>query len=40
LAQNGEIMKSIIGFYTKAKAYESLSNFYDSCSQIEIDECG
>eukprot|EP01050_Picozoa_sp_SAG11_P019617 SAG11_NODE_3158_length_2643_cov_2.460299_3_plen_166_part_00 len=31
-------MKSIIAFYTKAKQYESLSNFYDSCSQIEIDE--
>ena len=35
---NGEIMKSIITFYTKAKAFESLSSFYESCSQVEIDE--
>eukprot|EP00736_Rhodelphis_marinus_P013329 Rmarinus@m.1241 len=33
-----EIMKSIIQFYTKAKALESLSGFYDACSQVEIDE--
>ena len=31
-------MKSIITFYTKAKAFESLSSFYESCSQVEIDE--
>merc|ERR1711998_140947 len=37
-SDNGDIMKAIINFYTKAKQYESLSNFYDSCSQIEIDE--
>ena len=36
---NGEIMKSIVTFYTKAKAFEPLSSFYDSCSQVEIDEC-
>jgi len=35
---NGGIMKNIIGFYTKAKAFESLSGFYESCSQVEIDE--
>jgi len=35
---NGEIMKNIIGFYTKAKSFESLSGFYESCSQVEIDE--
>ena len=33
---NGEIMKSIITFYTKAKAFESLSSFYESCSQVRI----
>ena len=31
---NVEIMKSIIMFYTKAKAFESLSVFYDSCAQV------
>jgi len=35
---DGEIMKNIITFYTKAKAFESLSGFYESCSQVEIDE--
>lgn len=31
-------MKTIIQFYTKAKAFESLANFYDACAQVEIDE--
>lgn len=31
-------MKTIISFYQKAKAYESLANFYDACAQVEIDE--
>ena len=31
-------MKTIINFYKKAKAYESLANFYDACAQVEIDE--
>ena len=31
-------MKTIISFYTKAKAFESLANFYDACAQVEIDE--
>jgi len=35
---DAEIMKSIIQFYTKAKAMDSLSTFYESCAQIEIDE--
>jgi intraflagellar transport protein 140 len=35
---NPALMKSIIKFYTKAKAYEQLSAFYDSCAQFEIDE--
>lgn len=33
-----EIMKAIITFYTKAKAFMQLSGFYDSCAQVEIDE--
>jgi intraflagellar transport protein 140 len=33
-----DIMKSIITFYTKAKAFEQLAGFYDSCAQVEIDE--
>ncbi|KAL9643912.1 hypothetical protein ABK040_013321 [Willaertia magna] len=33
-----EIIKSIISFYTKAKAWKFLSNFFENCSQIEIDE--
>lgn len=35
---DGGIMKSIIQFYTKAKAMDSLSTFYEACAQIEIDE--
>ncbi|GMI07811.1 hypothetical protein TrVE_jg6403 [Triparma verrucosa] len=33
-----DIMKNIITFYTKAKAFEQLASFYDACSQVEIDE--
>lgn len=33
-----EVMKTIISFYQKAKAFESLANFYDACAQVEIDE--
>jgi intraflagellar transport protein 140 len=32
--RDGEIMKAIITFYSKAKAYEQLSGFYDSCAQV------
>ena len=32
------MMKKIIEFYTKAKAYKQLAMFYDACSQLEIDE--
>ncbi|KAJ3242971.1 hypothetical protein HDU78_000924 [Chytriomyces hyalinus] len=35
---NANVMKAIITFYTKARAHESLASFYDSCSQVEIDE--
>lgn len=33
-----EIIKNIIGFYTKAKSFESLAIFYDVCAQAEMDE--
>lgn len=32
------LMKQIITFYSKAKAFEQLSGFYDACAQVEIDE--
>ena len=35
---DGEVMKAIVQFYTKAAAVESLAAFYDSCAVIEIDE--
>ena len=35
---NQDVMKAIINFYTKARAMDSLSTFYEACSQIEIDE--
>ena len=31
-------MNTIINFYKKAKANESLSNFYQACAQVEMDE--
>lgn len=33
-----DIMKAIINFYTRAKAFVQLAGFYDSCAQVEIDE--
>ena len=33
-----DIMMNIIASYTKAKANDSLSSFYEACAQIEIDE--
>ncbi|XP_040583059.1 intraflagellar transport protein 140 homolog [Lepeophtheirus salmonis] len=33
-----EIMRNIISFYTKSKAYDNLSWFYSACSEVEIDE--
>merc|ERR1719453_1568835 len=33
-----EIMKNIITFYTKAKAFDKLASFYDACAQVEVDE--
>ena len=36
--ESHEIMKAIITFYTKARAFEQLAGFYDSCAQVEMDE--
>jgi len=35
---NPDIMKNIIQYYTKAKAFEQLAGFYEACAQAEIDE--
>lgn len=35
---NPDIMKSVVQFYTKARALESLCSFYESCAQFEVDE--
>jgi hypothetical protein len=32
------LLRSRHSFYNKAKAFDSLSGFYESCSQVEIDE--
>uniref|UniRef100_A0A8C4QUM6 Uncharacterized protein n=1 Tax=Eptatretus burgeri TaxID=7764 RepID=A0A8C4QUM6_EPTBU len=34
-----KVAEHIINFYTKAQALDLLASFYDSCSQIEIEEC-
>ncbi|KAM4524435.1 intraflagellar transport protein 140 homolog [Odontesthes bonariensis] len=36
--QNPEILKTIIGFYTKGRAPELLAGFYEACAQVEIDD--
>ncbi|XP_040032624.2 intraflagellar transport protein 140 homolog [Gasterosteus aculeatus] len=36
--KNPEILKTIIGFYTKGKAPDLLAGFYEACAQVEIDE--
>ena len=33
-----EIMKNITTFYTKERALESLSGFYDACTQVGLNE--
>ncbi|CAK55887.1 unnamed protein product (macronuclear) [Paramecium tetraurelia] len=33
-----ELMKHIIQFYSKAKAFDHLANFFEACSSVEIDE--
>ncbi|KNE69154.1 hypothetical protein AMAG_14010 [Allomyces macrogynus ATCC 38327] len=32
------ILKHIVTFYTKAKAFDHLSSFFEACAQVEIDE--
>ena len=32
--QNPDLMKNIILFYSKAKAYENLSSFFEACSNV------
>lgn len=36
--KNPQLMKHIITFYNKAKAYDNLAGFFDACSSVEIDE--
>ena len=31
---NPSVMKNIISFYTKGRALDSLSSFYDACAQV------
>ncbi|KAJ3023410.1 hypothetical protein HKX48_003327 [Thoreauomyces humboldtii] len=35
---NASHLKHIITFYTKAKAWENLASFYESCAAVEVDE--
>jgi intraflagellar transport protein 140 len=35
---DADLLQHIIDFYSKAKAYEQLSSFYEACSAVEIDE--
>jgi intraflagellar transport protein 140 len=36
--KNPDLMKYIIQFYNKAKAFDHLAGFFDACSTVEIDE--
>ncbi|KAG7265586.1 hypothetical protein CRUP_020157 [Coryphaenoides rupestris] len=36
--KNPDIMKNIIGFYTKGRALDLLAGFYQACAQEEIDD--
>lgn len=36
--EDPEVMKNIVSFYNKAKAFEQLSGFFDAYAQMEIDE--
>ncbi|KAJ1512955.1 hypothetical protein HMI54_014696 [Coelomomyces lativittatus] len=33
-----DLLKHIITFYTKAKAFDHLSRFFETCAQVEVDE--
>ncbi|OQR87348.1 Intraflagellar Transport protein [Achlya hypogyna] len=37
-AKDSEIAKNIVGFYTKAKAFEALAGFYEANANVEIDD--
>jgi hypothetical protein len=32
------ILKAIVQFYTKAKAFDALAGFYEACAVVEIEE--
>lgn len=34
---DAEIMKAIISYYSKAKAYQQLAGFYEACAQMEVE---
>ncbi|KAJ4940253.1 hypothetical protein JOQ06_026562 [Pogonophryne albipinna] len=36
--KNPDILKTIIGFYTKGRAPDLLAGFYEACAQVEIDD--
>lgn len=36
--KNPALMKHIITFYNKAKAFDNLAGFFEACSSVEIDE--
>ncbi|XP_041829697.1 intraflagellar transport protein 140 homolog [Melanotaenia boesemani] len=36
--KNPEILKTIIGFYTKGRVPDLLAGFYEACAQVEIDD--
>uniref|UniRef100_K3W6X2 Uncharacterized protein n=1 Tax=Globisporangium ultimum (strain ATCC 200006 / CBS 805.95 / DAOM BR144) TaxID=431595 RepID=K3W6X2_GLOUD len=36
--KDSEIMKNIVAFYTKARAFDQLAGFYSACAQVEIEE--
>lgn len=35
--KNPEILKTIIGFYTKGRAPDLLAGFYEACAQVELN---
>lgn len=36
--ENSSLIKHIISFYSKARSYDHLSGFFESCAQLEIDD--
>ncbi|EQC39856.1 hypothetical protein SDRG_02514 [Saprolegnia diclina VS20] len=37
-AKDSDLAKNIVGFYTKAKAFEALTGFYEANANVEIDD--